>query len=235
MSNRSLTRGVVVGVVVLAGALAACVGDSPYAGTPDDPDASPAAPASSSSSSGTPGGGDAGSTSPDHDSGSNAPTDAAAAQDSSTPTDASMLPDTAPAPVACSEPLIPPGAFNFRCSAAAAAITAGGSIPIGTYLLTRYWDSTCVYQIGWGEVFTQGGVTYLRYERIQRAMASDVGTKSIGTVRLDAAAGAVDRTEVCDAATLGTTTSGRYEVLTTGASPVVTLSFADHQERWTKQ
>ncbi|HSO38001.1 MAG TPA: hypothetical protein VLT33_35985, partial [Labilithrix sp.] len=81
----------------------------------------------------------------------------------------------------------------------------------------------------------QDGKSFLRYVHIQKAAAGDVGTKHVGTVWLDAgAAGALERTEICDAATKGTKTTGHYEQ-TAGAGTTLTLDLPDHQEKWTKQ
>jgi len=210
----------------------ACVGDDP---TPADPaaDAStaPTTTVAPGPDGATPGDGatpNDGATSSD----GATPSDGATSSDGATPVDAA---DAAKPPPTCRVPAST-GGFYTRCRAAAGAVTPGGNVQGGAYVLQgaqglNYCTATFVF--GTGEVFTENGETYLRYNVLRAATTGDNPVPYTGTLWLtySPATGALRTEEMCDATRKGQSRTGTIEVVAND----MTLTFPNGQEVWKRQ
>ena len=149
-------------------------------------------------------------------SGTSGTTDSGADADAANPP-VDSGPDGARPTVTCVVQVLYSGAANQTCSAAAEALTPGGGFAVGGYQKDRFWrNGGCGanerYYIGSASVFVQGGNTFMRYTETRRAVAGDPGTTVNGTWWLQSdGAGNLTRTEVCNAALLGTKETGTYQ------------------------
>lgn len=237
--------------------VAACVGDDPVgegvrpkqeenpsSGAPSDANADGR---SHTDSGEWPGGGDSGSgkDAEIHDAAGDSPSE----HDSGNPgekdadiEDASVLDAAVEAglpSIACLGESLGAGAFNFRCSAGPGTLTPGGTILVGSYLLSGVWYSAgcagSTYNIGSATLFQQDDRYFLRFIRIRKATTDSAGVTTTGTVWLEpGVGGALQQTEVCDIGTKGTLQIGQYEVRPTTSGSSLVLRFADHQETWSK-
>lgn len=146
-------------------------------------------------------------------------------------TDAASPPPPPPPPLptpTCTNEAYAASVYNFRCSASASTITPGGAIATAGYRLSRWWEQGgCfeIYRIGSATVFEQDGALFMRFVRAHKTAAGDAGTTHHGTYLLQPGAnGTMVRTERCDAAKKGVTETGSY-AFTPGAGTPDTLTF----------
>lgn len=238
-SKKALVLTLTVVGVVLVGGVGACVGDEPQVSTPD---ASPTTtPTGTTTATGTTAAD--GAVLPP-------PTDGAvsldATPDGATPLDASVdaapdvVGDAAPS-IACVEGVLGSGGAVQRCSASEAAVSPAGTIPVGTYKLSRAKGGlycTATYFIGSAEVFlTPTGELMMRYIVFRRTVAGETGIKVAGTAWLRGGGSTFSRVEMCDVGRVGETDVGSLQSTVIGGAPVFTLTFPRSpgaQEEWTK-
>jgi hypothetical protein len=127
------------------------------------------------------------------------------------------------------------GFFYFRPQAAEPTSTPGGMIQIGDYKLYEYYGpSAGGYAGGTATAFVQGNNLFLRYY-LSFGLNGANATYGTRWMQYDAS-GNLTQTELCDAATKGTVTTGTYEMRTSVSPNELFIRYGTTREEvWQRQ